>query len=96
MFKYRFRTVSPMAEERCKVCGKPVKPLPYVCSYCKNVFCVEHRLPEKHGCEGLSELRNFKPVEVESLSKAISEFEAAQKKGGGFLSRLKRRFSRRG
>ncbi|HID18523.1 TPA: hypothetical protein EYP27_03170 [Candidatus Bathyarchaeota archaeon] len=83
-----------MAEECCEVCGKPVKPLPYICSYCEGVFCVEHRLPEKHGCKGLGELRRFEPVEVEALSKAVSEFEAAQKRGKGFLSRLKGKLRR--
>jgi predicted nucleic acid binding AN1-type Zn finger protein len=55
---------------------------------------VEHRLPEKHDCKGLGELRRFEPVEVEALSKAISEFEAAQKRGKGFLSKLKGKLKR--
>ncbi len=84
-----------MVEERCEVCGKPVKPLPYVCSYCGGVFCVEHRLPEKHNCRGLRELRDFKPVEVEPLSRTMAEFEEAERlRRRGFLGRLKRLFKR--
>ncbi len=41
---------------KCWVCGKELD-LPFVCKYCGGVFCVEHRLPEKHNCEKLSELR---------------------------------------
>lgn len=83
-----------MAEEHCKVCGKPVKPLPYTCSYCGEVFCVEHRLPEKHGCAGLSRLRSFE-VEVEGLDEAILEFEeAARRRRGGLLGKLKEKLKR--
>jgi len=85
-----------MVEERCEVCGRLVKPLPYVCHYCGGVFCVEHRLPEKHNCKGLEELRRFEPADVEALARAISEFEeAGQRRREGFLSKLKRKFSRR-
>ena len=41
---------------KCQVCGKELD-LPYVCKYCGKTFCVEHRLPEKHNCVGLTELR---------------------------------------
>jgi len=34
---------------RCEVCGSE-EELPFVCSYCKGIFCAEHRLPEAHSC----------------------------------------------
>lgn len=46
-----------MVDENCQICGKYVYPLPYICKYCGGVFCVEHRLPEKHNCKRLGELR---------------------------------------
>ncbi len=44
---------------KCDVCGRE-EVLPYRCSYCGGVFCSDHRLPEKHGCEGLYDI----PVKV--------------------------------
>ncbi|NOY11214.1 MAG: rhomboid family intramembrane serine protease [Archaeoglobi archaeon] len=44
---------------KCDVCGKD-ELLPYRCSYCGGTFCADHRLPEKHGCEGLYDI----PVKV--------------------------------
>ncbi|WP_457590420.1 rhomboid family intramembrane serine protease [Geoglobus sp.] len=44
---------------KCDVCGKE-EVLPYRCSYCGGTFCSDHRLPEKHGCEGLYDI----PVKV--------------------------------
>lgn len=44
---------------KCDVCGKD-ELLPYKCSYCGGTFCSDHRLPEKHGCEGLYDI----PVKV--------------------------------
>jgi len=43
----------------CDVCGKE-EFLPYKCTYCGGTFCSEHRLPEKHQCEGLYDI----PVRV--------------------------------
>ncbi len=34
---------------KCEKCGIDVD-LPFKCSYCGGVFCVEHRLPEGHQC----------------------------------------------
>ena len=36
----------------CSFCHKKVV-MPFRCSYCKKVFCEEHRLPEEHDCDGL-------------------------------------------
>jgi len=44
---------------KCDVCGKRVD-LPYKCPYCGGTFCSDHRLPEKHGCDGLYDI----PVRV--------------------------------
>ncbi len=43
----------------CDVCGRE-EFLPYKCSYCGGTFCSDHRLPEKHECEGLYDI----PVKV--------------------------------
>lgn len=40
-----------MAE--CSECGK--ESMSFTCRYCGDKFCSEHRLPEKHDCEGLEE-----------------------------------------
>lgn len=39
---------------RCEVCGRDVD-MPYSCSYCGDVHCEDHRLPESHGCAGADE-----------------------------------------
>ncbi|MGQ9514010.1 MAG: AN1-type zinc finger domain-containing protein [Thermoproteota archaeon] len=36
----------------CSECGKKVI-LTYRCHYCGEVFCEEHRLPERHNCMGI-------------------------------------------
>ncbi len=38
----------------CDVCGKDVF-LPYRCRYCGKTFCSDHRLPENHSCEKITE-----------------------------------------
>ncbi len=84
-----------MAEERCRVCGKVVKPLPYICSFCGGVFCAEHRLPEKHSCPELKRLRQ--PLEstlMEELPAIIAEFESARQRREGLLEKFKRKFFR--
>ncbi len=44
---------------KCDVCGKE-EPIMYRCNYCGGTFCSEHRLPEKHACDGLYDI----PVKV--------------------------------
>ncbi len=34
----------------CYMCNNPVF-MPFVCSYCGETFCAEHRLPESHNCQ---------------------------------------------
>ncbi|MFC1755285.1 AN1-type zinc finger domain-containing protein [Thermoproteota archaeon] len=36
----------------CEKCGNN-DPIPFTCSYCKQNFCVEHRLPENHECRNI-------------------------------------------
>lgn len=46
---------------RCAECGRE-EYLPYQCKFCGMSFCVEHRIPESHSCQGLiaykEEMRN--------------------------------------
>jgi hypothetical protein len=79
-----------MANEYCQICGKYVYPLPYICKYCGGVFCVEHRLPEKHNCEKLAEaIEKSKTIKIEDLVEEIVEFEKAQKeRSKGLLKRF--------
>ncbi|MHA1989419.1 MAG: AN1-type zinc finger domain-containing protein [Candidatus Hodarchaeales archaeon] len=37
----------------CFFCQKR-EMLPYVCKYCMNSYCTDHRLPEKHNCKDLN------------------------------------------
>lgn len=52
---------------RCDYCGREVA-LPYRCKYCGGLFCVEHHLPEKHDCPGLS--KALSPATVERSYRA--------------------------
>ena len=37
----------------CHKCGEP-SDLPFVCNYCRQPYCISHRLPEAHRCVGLN------------------------------------------
>lgn len=41
---------------KCSACGKEVF-MPFVCSYCLESFCPEHRLPEAHSCLGVARVK---------------------------------------
>ncbi|ABK78466.1 nucleic acid binding protein containing the AN1-type Zn-finger [Cenarchaeum symbiosum A] len=43
--------------EMCAYCGE-MTDLPFECSYCKDPFCAEHRLPEEHRCVKLTQIRS--------------------------------------
>ena len=45
-----------MKPEKCAYCGDMVD-IPFECTYCKDPFCDEHRLPEDHRCVKLTVLR---------------------------------------
>lgn len=34
----------------CAECGASGDPKLFICNYCENQFCVDHRLPESHDC----------------------------------------------
>lgn len=36
----------------CEKCGNN-DPFPFTCSYCRQSFCAEHRLPENHDCRNI-------------------------------------------
>ena len=46
-----------MISENCAYCGDMTE-LPFHCSYCKDPFCSEHRLPEEHRCVKLRQIRS--------------------------------------
>ena len=48
-----------MKPERCAYCGD-MTDLPFECSYCRDPFCAEHRLPEEHRCVKLTQIRASK------------------------------------
>jgi Zn-dependent protease len=62
---------------RCKVCGAPLDPLTgHRCRYCGELVCINHLLPELHGCMGLRrglsvEETMLKPMEVEAFKPRV-------------------------
>jgi len=43
---------------RCQLCKERVE-IPFKCSYCGQIFCDDHRLPENHLCPGLPKKREW-------------------------------------
>jgi len=54
---YRSKTSSKQEKKqiplsgKCRYCNKKTI-MPYRCKYCGDLYCSEHRLPEKHNCDG--------------------------------------------
>ncbi|MEM2808556.1 MAG: AN1-type zinc finger domain-containing protein [Candidatus Caldarchaeum sp.] len=48
---------------KCAVCGAE-ELLPFTCKYCGQSFCPEHRLPENHGCGGITLARRPEEIRV--------------------------------
>lgn len=48
---------------KCAVCGAE-ELLPFICKYCGQSFCPEHRLPENHGCGGITLARRPDEIRV--------------------------------
>ena len=48
-----------MKPEKCAYCGDTTD-MPFECSYCRDPFCAEHRLPEEHRCVKLTQIRSSK------------------------------------
>jgi len=72
-----------MEQFDCAYCGEK-QDLPFECSYCKDKFCAEHRLPEAHRCVKLFQIR----------SKKFGEKKIQRTKGTGRQSFIKRIFGR--
>ncbi len=49
------RVKKTITDGSCSYCHNPAL-MGFICSYCNNYFCPEHRLPEKHECLGLRNL----------------------------------------
>ena len=58
-----------MKPERCAYCGDMVD-IPFECTYCKDPFCDEHRLPEDHRCVKLTVIR-AKKLDAKNLAKIL-------------------------
>ena len=59
-----------MKPEKCAYCGDMVD-IPFECTYCKDPFCDEHRLPEDHRCVKLTVLRAKKFGENKVLEMVV-------------------------
>ena len=63
---------------KCAYCGKEVS-MPFVCPYCGQTFCAEHRLPENHECPNMPKepfwYQKRKSIEVKTKSEMLSEGE---------------------
>ena len=40
----------------CMYCNAPLN-MPFICKFCNLPHCVNHQLPENHGCIGLSKVK---------------------------------------
>ena len=45
--------------QECQLCKSDVAII-YNCNYCKQRFCSEHRLPEKHLCPNMPSKKNWR------------------------------------
>lgn len=69
----------------CVYCGEKLEGLPFKCRYCGEYFCVDHQLPENHGCSGLDDwkagkLKKFKKeVKRPKKSKKFELLEISRK-----------------
>ena len=73
-----------MKPEKCAYCGD-LTDMPFECTYCKDPFCPEHRLPEEHRCVKLTQIRAQKFGE----KKVIRDGGPNQR---GFFKRMFRKF----
>ncbi|MEM0440270.1 MAG: AN1-type zinc finger domain-containing protein [Candidatus Caldarchaeum sp.] len=56
---------------RCSVCGVD-EMLPFRCTYCGLPYCSSHRLPENHGCIGISKTRSPEEIRLRAAAKYVS------------------------
>mgnify|MGYP002816890475 FL=1 len=52
---------------RCEFCSKE-EDMPFVCNFCDETFCGEHRLPESHNCTNLWMVKERKRREIHNIS----------------------------
>ncbi|MFX1323545.1 MAG: AN1-type zinc finger domain-containing protein [Promethearchaeota archaeon] len=49
----------------CSFCGDPISKFPFICNYCGESFCSNHRLPENHQCSFDFKKDSLKPINKE-------------------------------
>jgi Zn-dependent protease len=54
---------------KCKICGTD-EALYFVCTYCKGIFCSNHRLPESHNCPEMLNIKTSRTRYVHSPPQA--------------------------
>ncbi|MFO7872337.1 MAG: CAP domain-containing protein [Candidatus Undinarchaeales archaeon] len=55
------KTEEEPSGQECKECGKSTNGMPFICKFCGEPFCEEHRLPENHNCPELKRGKWKKP-----------------------------------
>jgi len=75
---------------KCEYCGKEII-LPFVCPYCGQNFCSEHRLPESHECTNLPK----KPLFWYQRARAIREPVKTSQKSSDFKEESEFHFIRK-
>lgn len=73
-----------MKPANCAYCGN-MTDLPFECTYCKDPFCSEHRLPEEHRCVKLTQIRTRRFGEKKIIRNG-------GRKNQGFFKKLLRKF----
>lgn len=72
--------------------------MPFTCSYCGQTFCSEHRLPEKHQCPALPNLKKGKWSKKTTLDRDVNnETQGSPKPSNppSLMNRIKGWYSRR-
>ena len=52
----------------CEFCDTEIKTVPFKCKFCGELFCSDHRLPEKHNCV---ELKLYKQQKSKKYFKEV-------------------------
>lgn len=71
----------------CQQCGKE-EALPFVCNYCGNVYCADHRLPEAHACKGDLRTKPYLTTQQQAYTSRTFEAGAAGPVKLGVFSQL--------
>ncbi len=75
--------IAAVKPEKCCYCGD-MTDMPFECTYCKDPFCPEHRLPEEHRCVKLTQIRAGR-----FGKKGV--IRDGGRKGGGFFKKVFKR-----